>query len=137
MQVASSGAERKEKSSVLTWIAFVVFTLGFAFATAWPFLTAWQVRYSPAYLASHGWVLESASVGELVGGNRYTENDTFPKGGAESETDGAAARFEHKLVGDEQKAKVAVILERKAGTWTVVRAAWETPEKEWSELEVR
>lgn len=119
----------------LVWVAFVLFTLAFAFATAWPFLTAWQVRYAPAYLASHAWVLESPAIGALVGPNRYTENDTFPKGGAESEADGSAARFEHKLVGDTRKAKVSTILEKRAGEWTVVRAAWDE-EGSWMELKV-
>lgn len=119
----------------LVWVAFVVFTLGFAFASAWPFFTAWELRYSPAYLASRDWVLEADSIGTLVGPNRYTENDTFPRGGAESEADGANARFEHKLVGDTRKAKVSTLLEKRAGEWHVVRAAWDD-EGKWVELGV-
>lgn len=129
---ASSPQAPAQRTSPLVWVGFVVVTLAFAFGSTWPFFNAWKVRYSPAYLASSAWVLESASVGDLVGPNRYTENDTFPKGGSED----GKARFEHRLVGDKQKAKISVILEEKAGTWTPVRAAWQTPEGEWSELAV-
>ena len=118
----------------LVWVAFVVCTIAFATASAWPFYTAWRVRYSPAYVASHEWVLEARPIGDLVGTNRYTENDTFPRGGAESESEGARARFEHKLVGDTRKAKVATLLEKDDGAWRVVGAAWEGEDGAWVEL---
>jgi len=131
------GRPAEKPTPPFVWVAFVVVTLAFAFGSAWPFYTAWKVRYAPAYLASRAWVTESASVGELVGANRYTENDTFPRGGAESEEDGASARYEHKLVGDTQKAKVSTILHRDGGAWHVVRAAWQPEDSEdWIDLKV-
>jgi hypothetical protein len=129
--------ERSTLKTIAVYVAFVVFTLGFAAATAWPFLTAWQLRYSAAYLASSEWVLASRSVAEVVGETRYTENDTFPKGGASADADGGTARFEHKLVGDKDKGKVVVILERTAGEWKPVRAGWQAEGADYRELEVR
>ncbi|MFN7145341.1 MAG: hypothetical protein ACK4YP_16325 [Myxococcota bacterium] len=129
MQASSSQAPT-ERTSPLVWVAFVVVTLVFALSTTWPFYNAWKLRYSPAYLASSEWVLTSAAVGEIVGENRSTENDTFPKGGAED----GKARFEHRLVGTKLKAKVAVLLEEEAGTWKVRRAALETDEGAWQEI---
>ena len=125
------------KKPLLLGAAFVVFTLAFAFFTAWPFLTAWQLRYSPAYLASRDWVLKSESIGEIVGPNRYAENDTFPKGGYSGETEGAEARFEHKLVGDKDKAKFVVLLTRRGGDWVPTGLARESGTSEWAELPVR
>jgi hypothetical protein len=120
-----------DRKTVLQYAGFVATTLAFAAATTWPFYNAWKLRYSDAYLASHDWVMTSASVGELVGINRSTENDTFPKGGAKD----GVARFEHKLVGHTAKATIAVILNEEGGRWQVDRAAWKDGE-EWRELQV-
>ncbi|MFZ5482350.1 MAG: hypothetical protein ACOZNI_36650 [Myxococcota bacterium] len=118
--------------NALVWAGIAVGTGIVALGAMWPFVTAWQLRETPAFLASHDWVERSEAVGELVGPNRHFESDWFPKGGSRD----GQARFEHKVEGDKGKLTVGVILEERDGAWVVTKAARKTPDG-YVDLEIR
>jgi len=117
---------------VVTWTAFVVVTLALAVGSIWPFLNAWHIRETPAWIAARDWVLESPEVETIAGGHRETDGDWFPKGGA---ADGQA-RYEFRVIGDKEKVKLSVLLEERDGAWVVTRAA-KDESGTWAEIVLR